>query len=293
MKIFPQRGAVILVAITAMATLIGSSAYAQQAGEGAHEPVPVQKQDWTFGGLTGYFDKAQLRRGYMVYKNVCAACHGMRLLSYRNLSQPGGPEFSEANVLQFASEAQVTDGPNDEGEMFQRPGKPSDRFVSPYPNEKAAAAAQNGAVPPDLSLMAKARTYERAGPFYMEPLHWITDIATAYQEQGPDYIHALLTSYADPPPDINLAEGMNYNKVFPGHQIAMPPPLSDGQVEYADGTPGTLDNYAEDVAAFLMWAAEPTLEERKRMGLKVLVYVIILAGLLYLSKRAIWRDVAH
>ena len=276
-----------------MTVLLGSAASAEQGGQGANEPVPVHKQDWTFGGLSGYFDKAQLRRGYMVYKNVCSACHGLRLLSYRNLGQPGGPEFSEANVTQFASDEQVTDGPNDEGEMVQRPGKPSDRFASPYPNEKAAAAAQNGAVPPDLSLMAKARTYERHAAWYMEPFGWLTDIFTAYQEQGPDYIHALLTGYSEPPADVKVSEGMHYNKVFPGHQIAMPPPLSDGQVEYPDGTAATLDNYAKDVSAFLMWTAEPTLEDRKRTGLKVLIYILVLAGLLYLSKRAIWRGVPH
>jgi cytochrome c1 len=291
MKIFIHRHAAALaVALLAGA---GSAADAQQGGHGAQEPLQIEKQDWTFGGLTGHFDKAQLRRGYMVYKNVCAACHGLRLVSYRNLGEPGGPEFNEANVAQFASEAQVTDGPNDDGEMFQRPGKPSDRFVPPYPNEKAAAAAQNGAVPPDLSVMAKARTYERHAAWYMEPALWLTDIFTAYQEAGPDYIVALLTGYSDPPEGMTMAPGMNYNKAFPGHQIAMPNPLSDGQVTYEDGTPATVENYAKDVTAFLMWTAEPKLEERKRMGLKVLVYLIILAGLVYLSKRVIWRGVEH
>lgn len=255
----------------------------------AEEPPLVERQEWTFNGLTGYYDRAQLRRGYQVYKNVCAACHGMRLLSYRNLGEPGGPEFSEANVEQFAAEAQVTDGPNDDGEMFQRPGKPSDRFVSPYANAKAAAAAQNGAVPPDLSLIAKARGYERQAAWYVAPFNWIGDIVTNYQEAGPDYLVALLKGYEEPPADMQMASGMNYNKAYPGHQIAMPNPLSDGQVEYTDGTPATVDSYAKDVSAFLMWAAEPKLEERKRMGLKVLIYLILLTGLVYLSKRAIWH----
>jgi ubiquinol-cytochrome c reductase cytochrome c1 subunit len=291
MEIFAKRPLVTLaVALTALAVAAGTPAFA--ADEHA-APVEVHKEDWTFAGMTGYFDKAQLRRGYMVYKNVCAACHGLRLLSYRNLGEPGGPEYNDANVAQFAADAQVTDGPNDDGEMFQRPGRPSDRFVSPYPNAKAAAAAQNGAVPPDLSVMAKARTYERHAAWYMEPTLWLNDLFTSYQEAGPDYIHALLTSYVDPPAGFNLAPGMNYNKAFPGHQIAMPKPLSDGQVDYPDGTPATVDNYSKDVSAFLMWTAEPKLEERKRMGLKVLVYLIILAGLLYLSKRAIWRNVEH
>jgi ubiquinol-cytochrome c reductase cytochrome c1 subunit len=259
----------------------------------AEHPPEIPRQEWTFGGMTGHYDNEQLRRGYQVYKNVCAACHGMRLLHYRNLSEPGGPELAEGNVEQIAAEAQVTDGPNDDGEMFTRPGKPADRFVLPYPNAKAAAAANGGAVPPDLSVMAKARTYERAGPWYLEPLNWISDVTTNYQEQGSDYLHALLTSYVEPPSDMTMAPGMYYNAAFPGHQIAMPAPLSDGVVTYPDGVPGTVENYSRDVTAFLMWAAEPKLEERKRMGLKVLIYLAILAALLYLSKRALWRNVEH
>ncbi len=201
--------------------------------------------------------------------------------------------ISEGSVKQFAAEAQVTDGPNDDGEMFTRPGRPSDKFVSPYPNDKAAAAAQGGAVPPDLSLIAKARTVTRAAPWYMEPFYWLYDIATVYQEQGPDYVHALLTSYTEPPEGVKVLAGTNYNTAFPGHQIAMPPPLVEGAVEYPEGVPATVDNYARDVSAFLMWAAEPKLEERKRMGLKVLVYLAILTLLLYLSKRALWRNVEH
>ncbi len=256
-------------------------------------PPEIARQEWTFGGMTGHYDNEQLRRGFQVYKNVCAACHGLRLLHYRNLSEPGGPEYAEGNVETIAAEAQVQDGPNDDGEMFTRPGKPADRFVSPYPNPKAAAAANGGALPPDLSVIAKARTIERAGPWYLEPLNWISDVTTNYQEQGPDYLHALLTSYGEPPAGMTMAEGMYYNAAFPGHQIAMPAPLSDGVVTYPDGVPATVDNYSRDVAAFLMWTAEPKLEERKRMGLKVLIYLAILAALLYLSKRALWRNVEH
>jgi ubiquinol-cytochrome c reductase cytochrome c1 subunit len=288
MDIFGKRAFIgLAAACTALALTAGAARAA--SGEAPH----IEKLDWTFSGLTGHFDKPQLRRGYAVYKNVCAACHGLRLVSYRNLSEPGGPEYATTTVERFAAEAQVTDGPNDDGEMFQRPGKPSDRFVSPYPNEKAAAAAQNGAVPPDLSVIAKARTYERHAAWYMEPLIWAGDILTAYQENGPDYLVALLKGYTEPPADMTMAPGMYYNAVFPGHQIAMPNPLSDGLVTYEDGTPATVDNYAKDVAAFLMWTAEPKLEERKRMGLKVMVYLLILAGLLYLSKRAIWRNTDH
>lgn len=287
--LFSKRGLrTALIAAAAVSAIAGSTA-SWAAGEGPEIP----RQDWTFGGLTGHFDKAQLRRGYLVYKNVCSACHGLRQVYYRNLSEPGGPGFSEASVKEFAAEAQVTDGPNDDGEMFTRDGLPSDRFVPPYPNAKAAAAAQNGAVPPDLSLIAKARSVASAGAWYLEPFHWAYDVLTAYQEQGADYLYALLMGYTDPPADVEVMPGMNYNEAFPGHQIAMPAPLFADLVEYADGTPGTVENYARDVTAFLMWAAEPTLEERKQMGLKVLVYLAFLVVVLLLSKRALWRNVEH
>jgi len=287
MTLISMRSFVSLAAALTALVIAGGAASA------AEEGAEIHKQDWTFAGIVGHFDRAQLRRGYAVYKGVCSACHGMKQLHFRNLGEPGGPEFSQSNVDQFAADAQVTDGPNDDGEMFQRPGKPADRFPLPYPNDKAAAAAQNGAVPPDLSVMAKARGIERTAAWYTEPAHWISDVVTAYQEAGPDYITALLTGYSEPPAGMQMAPGMNFNKAFPGHQIAMPMPLSDGQVDYTDGTPATVANYAKDVSAFLMWAAEPKLEERKRMGLKVMVYLIILAGLLYLSKRALWRNVEH
>ena len=289
-KSFSKRGFLCSLAGVSFLVLSAASHTAQAAGEG----IEIPRQDWTFSGITGYFDNEQLRRGYMVYKNVCTACHGMRQLYYRNLSEPGGPEFSEARVKEFAAEAQVTDGPNDEGEMFTRPGRPSDRFVSPYPNDKAAAAAQGGAVPPDLSVMAKARAVATAGPWYMEPFYWAYDVLTTYQEGGADYLYALLIGYKEEPPEgVELGAGMYYNEVYPGHQIAMPSPLIEGIVEYPEGVPATVDNYAKDVTAFMMWAAEPKLEERKRMGLKVLIYLAILTLLLYLSKRALWRNVKH
>lgn len=264
-----------------------------QSWASSGEAPEIVRQDWTFSGITGHFDKEQLRRGYLVYKNVCSACHGMRLLYFRNLSEPGGPEFSEERVKEFAAEAQVTDGPNDEGEMFTRAGLPSDRFVSPYPNEKAAAAAQGGVVPPDFSVIAKARAIEHSGAWYLEPLRWLNDIATNYQEQGSDYIYALLMGYHEAPEGVTVFDGMYYNTAFPGHQISMPSPLVEGIVDYPDGVPATVENYARDVTAFLTWAAEPKLEERKRMGLKVLIYLVILAAILYLSKRALWRNVEH
>jgi ubiquinol-cytochrome c reductase cytochrome c1 subunit len=279
---------------TGLAALVTAAALAVTAPAfAATEGADIPRQDWTFAGITGHFDKPQLRRGYQVYKNVCAACHGLRQLYYRNLGEPGGPMFSQASVETFAAEVQVTDGPDDNGEMFQRPGKPTDRFVSPYPNAKAAAAAQNGAVPPDLSLIVKARTIQAHSAWYMDPIRWVSDVFTGYQEQGADYLYALLVGYREPPAGVTMAPGMNYNEAFPGHQIAMPNPLSDGLVTYDDGAPATADQYARDVTAFLAWAAEPTLEERKRMGLKVMVFLIILSALLYLSKRALWRNVEH
>lgn len=287
-RIFSKRSFAGVLAAAALVSAV-SIAPARAAGEA----IELERLDWTFSGLTGHFDKEQLRRGYMVYKNVCAACHGVRQLYFRNLSEPGGPQFSEARVAEFAAEALVKDGPNDDGEMFERAGRPADKIPSPYPNEKAAAAAQGGAVPPDLSLMAKARAVESAGPWYMEPFHWVYDIATVYQEEGADYLHALLTGYKEAPEGVELISGMYYNSAFPGHQIAMPPPLVEGVVEYADGTAPTVENYSRDVTAFLMWAAEPKLEERKRMGLKVLFYLAVLSLLLFLSKRALWRNVEH
>lgn len=188
----------------------------------------------------------------------------MRLLSYRNLGEPGGPDFSPEAVKVLAEQVQVTDGPNDKGEMYQRPGRPSDRFRSPYPNDEAARAANRGALPPDLSVIAKARP------------------------GGPDYLYALLTGYQKPPAGFELAPGMQYNTAFPGHQIAMPSPLIDGVINYTDGTEPTADNYAKDVSAFLMWAAEPKLEERHMVGATVMIFLIAFAVIMFLEKRAVW-----
>lgn len=235
------------------------------AEEAANNHAPeIKAQDWSFSPPFGMYDQAQLQRGFHVYKSVCSNCHSMRLLSYRNLGEPGGPHFSEKAVETLASEVQVTDGPNDKGEMFQRPGRPSDHFRSPYPNDEAARVANRGALPPDLSVIAKAR------------------------EGGSDYIYALLTGYAKAPADFKMTKGMQYNKAFAGHQIAMPPPLVDGVVPYTDGTKPTVDNYAKDVSAFLMWAAEPKLEERHKLGARVMIFLIVFAVIMYLSKRAVW-----
>ena len=257
------------------------------------EHYQIPRQEWTFGGLFGYFDEQQLRRGYKIYKNVCSNCHNMRFLAYRNLGEPGGPNFSKEEVAALAAEIQVQDGYNDQGEPIMRPGKPSDFFQWHFKNEKEAGAAFNGAAPPDLSVMAKARTVERDIAWYTFPFLMLKDLFTQYQEQGPDYLYALLTGYVDPPAGFKLNAGSNYNRAFPGHQIAMPQPLTDGAVDYEDGTPNTLDQESKDVVSFLAWAAEPHLVERKKLGILVLAYLAALAGLLFVAKKTLWRNVEH
>ena len=268
------------------------------AQEPAASPAPaehyqVPRQEWTFGGLFGYFDEQQLRRGYKIYKNVCSNCHNMRFLAYRNLGEPGGPNLSKEEVAALAAEIQVQDGYNDQGEPIMRAGKPSDYFQWRFKNEKEAGASFNGAVPPDLSVMAKARTVERDIAWYSFPFLMLKDLFTQYQEQGPDYIYGVLTGYVDPPASFKLNPGSNYNRAFPGHQIAMPQPLTDGVVDYEDGTPNTLDQEAKDVVSYLAWAAEPHLVERKKLGLMVLAYLAVLAGLLFVAKKTLWRNVEH
>lgn len=224
------------------------------------------KQDWSFYGPLGTYDRGALQRGFQVYRQVCAACHSMKLLSYRNLEGLG---YSEAQVKAVAAEYTVTDGPNDEGEMEDRPGLPSDRFVSPYPNDEAAKYANNGAYPPDMSLLAKARG---DGP------------------KGPDYIYAILTGYSEPHGDVQVPEGKYYNKFMSGHVIAMAPPLSDGLVAYDDGSPTTVDQYARDVSQFLMWASEPNLETRKQTGVKAILFLLAFFGVMYAVKKKLWAE---
>jgi len=253
------------------------------AGEG---PIPpAQRWSWS-NPVFGMFDRAQLQRGFQVYKEVCAACHGMNLLSYRNLGEPGGPEFPEAQVRAIAAQSQIR-FVNDQGETAERPGVPSDRFRNPFPNRQAAAAANNNKAPPDLSVMVKARTYPRGFPWF------IGDALTAFNfDQGANYMYAFLTGYEDPPAGTPAQEGLSYNKYYPGHWVAMPNILADGQVAYSDGSPQTVSQYARDVTAFLTWAAEPKLEERKRLGFQVLVFLLAFAGLLYFTKKKVWKD-AH
>jgi ubiquinol-cytochrome c reductase cytochrome c1 subunit len=256
------RNLVGALLLGAAAASLSIATPARAAGETAAIPnVP-----FSFDGLFGTFDRASVQRGLQVYKEVCSACHAMRLLSYRNLLEIG---LSEEQVRNIAASVQVTDGPNDQGEMFERPGRLSDRFHNPFPNDQAARAANNGALPPDLSVIVKAR------------------------EGGADYVHALLTGYEEPPEGFTLMEGMNYNRYFAGNQIAMPNILNPGQVEFADGTEATVDRMATDVASFLAWAAEPELETRRRMGVRIILFLIVLGGLTYAVKRRVWADAKH
>ncbi len=281
------------VAVVAIAT----PAFA--AGNAPH----IERQQWTFGGPFGQFDRGQLQRGFKVYQEVCSSCHGLRLVSFRNLAEDGGPGFTEEQAKQIASEYTVEDGPNNDGDMYERPAVLADKFPSPFPNEQAARASNGGAYPPDFSLLAKARAGHRGFPAF------VFDAFTQYQEQGADYIYALLTSYPEENPAC-LGEDFsgNFNPAFLGgsvtaeecaHEhltggpIGMAAPLSDELVEYTDGTPMTVDQYARDVASFMMWAAEPHLEERKKIGFRVMIFLIVFAGLLYFTKQKLWRNVEH
>jgi ubiquinol-cytochrome c reductase cytochrome b/c1 subunit len=249
------------------------------------ESPPPPRVKWSFAGPFGKYNEAQLQRGFKIYKEVCSACHSLDLLSIGSLADAGGPGFSEAQAAAVAGEYKVKDL-NDQGEQIERAGRPADHFPAPFANALAAAAANGGKAPPDMSTLAKARTYSRGFPWF------VFDAFTQYQEQGPDYIHGLLNGYKDPPPKgFTLPPGGNYNEYYPGHVIAMPPPLSDGQVTYDDGTPQTLAQYSQDVAAFLMWAAEPKLVQRKRTGFQVMIFLIVLAGLLYFTKKKVWSAV--
>jgi len=233
----------------------------------SEEKVEPIKTDWSFKGITGKFDRASLQRGYQVYTEVCASCHSMNLLSYRNLGEKGGPEFSVDQVKAIAANFEVTDGPNNEGEMFTRPGRPSDRFVSPYPNVQAAIAANGGAYPPDMSVLVKAR------------------------KGGADYIYSVLMGYEDAPEGFELDDGVYYNKYMDGQKIKMSKPIADDIVTYLDGTKATESQIAKDVTTFLAWSAEPHLESRHKMGMKVIIFLIIFALLVYLSMKRLWSRI--
>lgn len=248
------------------------------AGEGAHDAAApagadahdhasghhqIAKLKWSFDGIFGTYDRGALQRGFQVYKEVCAACHSMSRLSYRNLSDLG---YSEAEIKAIAAEASITDGPDDEGEMFERPGRPSDFFKAPYPNVQAAKSVNNGAYPPDFSLLEKSR------------------------HGGADYIYAIMTGYSEAPAGKELMPGQYWNSAMTGNVIAMPPPLNADQVAYSDGTEQSVEQYAKDVAHFLTWASEPKMEIRKRTGVKVFLFLLIFSAVMYGVKRKIWSD---
>ncbi len=247
--------------------LITSLVFGLSVKSNSAEKIEYLTTDWSFKGLFGKFDRGALQRGYQVYTEVCSSCHSMKYLSYRNLAEKGGPEFSIAEAKAIAASFEVTDGPNDDGEMFTRPGKLSDKFVMPYDNVKAAQAANGGAYPPDMSVLVKARG------------------------GGVDYIYSLLQGYEDPPVGMNLDDGVYYNKYMYGNKIKMANQLSDGLVEYGDGTTASVEQMSKDVTTFLMWAAEPHLESRHQMGFKAIVYLIILTILVYFSMKKIWSRI--
>jgi ubiquinol-cytochrome c reductase cytochrome c1 subunit len=230
----------------------------------AAEEAPLPRQEWSFDGVFGTYDLTSLQRGFQVYKEVCSVCHPVKHLYFRDLGEIG---YNEDEVKAIAAGYQVTDGPNDEGQMYQRPGRPSDPIPGPFPNDQAARAANNGALPPDQSLIVKARP------------------------GGPNYVYGILTGYKEAPAGFKMLQGMNYNEYFPGHQIAMPPPLSDNALTFADGTPATVPQMAHDVVSFLTWAAEPNLDDRHRAGLKVILFLVVAAGVFYAAKRKIWAPI--
>ncbi len=252
-----------IITITYLIFLFSLGSYQVNAAEKTN----LLKQDWSFNGLFGKFDRGSLQRGYQVYSEVCASCHSMKYLSYRNLSEKGGPEFSVEQAKAIAASFEITDGPNADGEMFDRPGKLSDKFLMPYANDKEAQAANGGAYPPDMSVLAKARS------------------------GGADYLYSILLGYEEPPSGITLDEGVYYNKYMYGNNIKMAKPLDDGLVEYSDGTIASEEQMAKDVVTFLMWSAEPHLEARHQMGFKVIVYLIILTILVYFSMKKIWSRI--
>lgn len=272
-----MKSAVAALAVAGMAALAAPAANA--AGDVPKPP----RQDWSFSGMFGVFERAAAQRGLQVYQEVCAACHSLRLIHFRQLADLG---YKDDQIKAMAAETDVVDGPNDDGEMFERAGIPADPFPSPYENDKAAAAANNGKAPPDLSLITKARSGggDSALRFSIKQPGGFT--------LGPDYLYALLTGYADAPSGFETPDGGHYNAYYSGNVIAMAPPLADGAVEYQDGTKATVEQMARDVTVFLSWAAEPELENRKAMGIKVLLFLIIMTGLLYAVKRKVWED-AH
>jgi ubiquinol-cytochrome c reductase cytochrome c1 subunit len=280
----------IIIAALAAVIGLGSAAQAQDHGSTPH----IERQPWSFAGIFGTYDEHQLQRGFQVFREVCSSCHGARLMAFRNLSEEGGPGFSEEQVKALAAEYQVADATAEGG---ARPGVAADRWPSPFANDQEARDANGGALPPDFSVLAKARGVSDPFPT------WVFNYFTAYQEGGPDYIHALLNGYhaevpENAPEGFELAEGKYYNDYFPGHAIGMAPPLQDGSVTYAPGedgqtVPETLEQYSTDVAAYMMWLAEPHLAGRKQTGFVVLLFLVLFAGLMWGTKRKLWAGIEH
>lgn len=269
-----------------MGLLLAAPAAAQ---EGSHATPEIQKESWSFAGPFGTYDENQLRRGFQVFREVCSSCHSARLLAFRNLGEPGGPSFTEGQVKALAAEYEVNDP---EAEGGRRAAVPADRWPSPFANDQEARDANGGAIPPDFSVIAKARGTTQPFPW------WILNYFTPYAEGGPDYIHALLNGYEETPPEgTEIPEGKYYNHFFPGHAIGMAPPLSDGAITYEEGETGTvpltLDQYSRDVSAFLMWMAEPHLVERKEAGLRVIAFLLLFAGIMWFVKQKLWSRVEH
>ena len=275
---------------TILATLALVAGFAAPAMAQDHSSPHIEKQNWSFAGIFGTYDQNQLQRGFQVFREVCSSCHGARLIAFRNLAEAGGPGFSEEQVKALAAEYEVAD-PTAEGGV--RTAVPADRWPSPFPTEQDARDANGGALPPDFSVLAKARGVKEDG------LWWVLNYFTGYSEGGPDYIHALLNGYHEEAPEgFELAEGKYYNDYFPGHAIGMAPPLSDEQITYevAEGqaeVPLTVQQYSTDVAAFMMWMAEPHLAGRKQTGFVVLLFLVLFAGLMYATKRRIWQGIEH
>ncbi len=292
------------LAVMALGLAITAPVTAYAAGGGEHH---IEKQAWTFGGFRGQYDAQQLQRGFQVYKEVCAACHGLSRVAFRSLAEPGGPLFPEEAVKALAAEwpnqiAEKTeagesavvvkdkDGKVTGFKYATRPARLADPILGPYKNEAEARAAQNGALPPDLSLITRARNVHNTAPWYKHVFLMMRDIAIGYQEGGADYLYALMTGYHEAPKTVTVAEGMNYNTAFPGNQIAMPNVLDGGPVTYGEnaGAKASQQQNARDVAAFLSWAADPSLDQRKRIGWQVMLYLLITTVLLFIGKRRIW-----
>lgn len=282
------KNKILIAALAAVVGMAPAPAMAAEAG------VHIERQNWSFAGIFGTYDEHQLQRGFQVFREVCASCHSANLISFRNLAEEGGPGFSEAQVKALAAEYEVDDPTADGG---RRPAVPADRWPAPFANDQEARDANGGSLPPDFSVLAKARGVTDPFPT------WVFNYFTGYQEGGADYIHALLNGYHDEvpetaPEDFELAEGKYYNDYFPGHAIGMAPPLADGSVTYTPGedgvaVPETLEQYSTDVAAFMMWMAEPHLVSRKQTGFVVLLFLVLFSGLMYATKRKLWAGIEH